>query len=589
LIGNRARQLADERKWLATLQLVLERFDLSPENRSALRRSVLQLDRLFLLVVIGEFNAGKSALINALVGERLLEEGVTPTTTRLQILQYGEAPRRGADADGTDTLSAPIPLLRNLNIVDTPGTNAVFRDHERLTSEFIPQADLVLFVTSADRPFTESERAFLETIRDWGKKVVIVINKIDLLEHERDRDTLQRFVAHHATTLFGHTPTAFAVSSREALRRKVGELHHESRPALPDGSSRPVDGFDALEAYVADTLDEGERWRLKLLNPLAVGSRIVEDTRLAVAERARVFSADLQTIDDIERQLDGYHQGLRREFELRLSEIGGVLDQFENRGLRFFDDTLRLGRVPDLLNKARLQRAFEREVVDDAPQRIERHVFDLIDWMISSELRQWQAVTEHVSRRAHAYEDRVIGGSSSTFQRDRRTLMETIGRAVTQTVESYNAPHDSAAIAEGMRSAVAGAAAAQAGAIGLGAAVVTLATTTAADVTGILAAGTIAVIGMFVIPSKRKHAKADLLRRIQQMRVKLAEGLREQFDVEAARSARALADAVAPYTRFVHAENEKLSGLDRQLTEIAGHLHRLRNDIERASEYGDGV
>ena len=75
----------------------------------------------------------------------------------------------------------PAPLLRDINIVDTPGTNAVLREHEELTRDFVPRADLVLFVTSADRPFTESERGFLEQIRAWGKKIVFIVNKIDIL------------------------------------------------------------------------------------------------------------------------------------------------------------------------------------------------------------------------------------------------------------------------------------------------------------------------------------------------------------------------------------------------------------------------
>jgi predicted GTPase len=69
-------------------------------------------------------------------------------------------------------------LLAELSIVDTPGTNAVIRQHEALTTHFIPRADLVLFVTSADRPFTESERAFMAQIRDWGKKVVLILTKL---------------------------------------------------------------------------------------------------------------------------------------------------------------------------------------------------------------------------------------------------------------------------------------------------------------------------------------------------------------------------------------------------------------------------
>ena len=95
---------------------------------------------------------------------------------------------------GLEIIAAPLDLLRTINIVDTPGTNAVRREHEALTREFVPRSDLVLFVTSADRPFTESERAFLQSIRDWGKKIVLVVNKVDLLRDDEAREQVRAFV-----------------------------------------------------------------------------------------------------------------------------------------------------------------------------------------------------------------------------------------------------------------------------------------------------------------------------------------------------------------------------------------------------------
>src|SRR5687767_4498130 len=243
------KHVEDEREWLSKLQRALDRFDTPAADKSALERSIAQLDRLFLLAVIGEFNAGKSAFVNALVGARVLEEGVTPTTTKLQVLQYGETRGRMIDSSGADVVTAPVSFLQDINIVDTPGTNAIFREHERLTNEFVPQADLVLFVTSVDRPFTESERAFLENIRNWGKKIVIVINKIDVLERVEDRDQVRRFVAEHAEALLGSKPEVFSVSARHALRSKLG-----------DSSAAKVAGdqFPDLEQYVASTLDQQE-------------------------------------------------------------------------------------------------------------------------------------------------------------------------------------------------------------------------------------------------------------------------------------------------------------------------------------------
>ena len=140
----------------------LARFGASEPDLVAIDSSIRQLDELFLLVVVGEFNAGKSAFINALAGQPILREGVTPTTARIHVLKHGESVVHATEAEGVSVTTAPVELLRDVHIVDTPGTNAIIREHEQLTTHFVPRADLVLFVTSADRPFTETERAFFE-------------------------------------------------------------------------------------------------------------------------------------------------------------------------------------------------------------------------------------------------------------------------------------------------------------------------------------------------------------------------------------------------------------------------------------------
>src|SRR5690606_13137636 len=179
-----------EQELLERVTVALERFgsDVEGDDLKRLREARDSLAGLFLLVIAGEFNAGKSRFINALLGERVLPEGVTPTTDRINLLRYG--PEAGEELLEAYLLERTYPaeLLRELNIIDTPGTNAIIRRHEELTRDFIPRCDLVLFVTSADRPFTESEREFLEHIHQWGKKVVVVVNKIDILSTEQDRE-----------------------------------------------------------------------------------------------------------------------------------------------------------------------------------------------------------------------------------------------------------------------------------------------------------------------------------------------------------------------------------------------------------------
>ena len=136
-------------------------------------------------------------------------------------------------------------------------------------------------------------------------------------------------------------------------------------------------------------------------------------------------------------------------------------------------------------------------------------------------------------------------------------------------------------MAESVRMAVAGTALAEVGAIGLGAAVTALATTTFADVTGILAAGALAVIGLFVIPVRRAQAKATMRARIETMRRQLVASLTAQFDREVERSLSRIRDAVAPYTRFVRAEHQRLDAARGELAAIGDQLGGLQRRVEQ--------
>ena len=207
-----------EQELLQRLATALERFgsDVAADDLRRFQEAREQLSGLFLLVIAGEFNSGKSSFINALLGERVLPEGVTPTTDRINVLRHGPEVSEQLREAYLLERTHPAEVLRELNIVDTPGTNAIIRRHEELTRDFIPRSDLVLFVTSADRPFTESERGFLEQIREWGKKIVFIVNKIDILTRPEERDEVVRYVRENATSLLGESPEIFAASSRQA-------------------------------------------------------------------------------------------------------------------------------------------------------------------------------------------------------------------------------------------------------------------------------------------------------------------------------------------------------------------------------------
>jgi small GTP-binding protein len=546
-----------------------------PPDREALAQSIRQLDELFLLVVAGEFNAGKSAFINALLGQRLLQEGVTPTTSQIHLLRHGPEPESRPLAKGLWIQTAPVELLRDIHIVDTPGTNAILREHEALTAEFIPRSDLVLFLTSADRPFTESERAFLERIRDWGKKIVLVINKIDIFSYESEVNQVVEFVRTAAQKLIGETPAIFPVSSRLAMKFKAGAAESH---VWQDS------GFGPLENFIHRTLDDQQRFRLKLLNPLGVGHRLLTNQLELSAADLVALQDDSVLLEDIRSQMVYYDEDMQRNFRARLGELDNLLYEMEQRGRTFFDDTLRLGRVIDLaLNPGQIKKAFETQVVADTPQRIEDRIGELIDWLVEQDLRQWTAVADHLAQRRKEQDERIIGQSGpreGTLAYDRQRLVDSIGKATRQAVAGYDKEQESAELAESARAAVAGTALVEIGGLGLGAIVAALTSAAWIDFTGIVAGVTIMALGFLIIPARRRRANKELVAKLADLRQRLMSGLTEQFDREMRRSVQHIEDTIAPFARFVRAERGKIEKRQERLVELEAEIDALRRQLQ---------
>ena len=557
---------------LQDLLAALVRTAVESEDEATLRVSLQQLDDLFLLVVVGEFNAGKSALINALLGERILAEGVTPTTTDIQVLRHIDQ-AAAPYAEDVHQIPAAAPLLRDLHLVDTPGTNAITRAHEVLTRRFVPRADLILFVTSADRPFTESERQFLEQIREWGKKVVMVINKVDLLHSAQDVDTVCAFVRDNFRTLLGIVPELFVVSARAALEAK----------ARGDATALQASRFPDLEHYILTKLTDAERFRLKLLNPIGVGLRLIEQYSAILDARLELLRDDAATVDEIGAQLGGYRREMIRSFELRLADVDNVLLQVEKRGDEFFEETVRLGRLLDLLNKSRIRLEFEQRVIGDLPREIQDRVETIIDWLVASDLQQWKEIRDRVSQRRSEHAERMAGRIASGFDYDRTRLLETVGKATQDTLDAHDQRAEAARMADSIQAAVTNAALLEVGAVGLGTVVSLLATTTAVDVTGILAAGLMATVGFIVLPRRRRNAKQELRRRVELLRQQLMGALRGQFDTELDRSVRGVEDAVAPYVQFVEGERARLTERHEELNTLRNRLSEVRTRVEAAT------
>jgi small GTP-binding protein len=568
--------LAAELAALEKLSAILDAYPATDDDKEAIEDAAEQLTSLFLLVVVGEFNSGKSAFLNALVGARIMPEGVTPTTSVINLLQYGETQGEAMLPDGIIARTFPAEFLDEITLVDTPGTNAIVREHEALTQRFVPRADLVLFVTSADRPFTESEHQFMADIREWGKKITIVINKFDLIRTEEDRIKVIEFVTENIERLLGFRPEVFAVSALLAQQAKdIGNTNPAERDRLWRESR-----FGPLEQYIVESLDEESRIRLKLLSPLGIAEHLTGRYRKATNDRLAILADDVDTIRTIDRQLQLYSEDMRRQFTYHLTRIENIIGRMTARGDEFFEETIRIGRIFDLLNSDKIRSEFERKVVGDTEKQIDVTIHELIDWMVEQDLRTWESVQEYVDRRRLTqYEEEMIGEVGAQFKYDRRSLLESVSHRAKEEVERYDPEEHAKELSLGVRSAVAQVAVAEAGAVGLGALVVAAASTVAVDVTGILAASLVAGLGFFILPRKRKQSRAEFRRRSDELEERLVAVMSEQFEHELARSIARIQDAIAPYTRFVRDQQAKFTGIEENLTGVGNELRTLRHRV----------
>ena len=168
----------------------------------------------------------------------------------------------------------------------------------------------------------------------------------------------------------------------------------------------------------------------------------------------------------------------------------------------------------------------------------------------------------------------------SAFHFDRERLIETVSREAQRVVDTYDKSLEAESIAHGAQEAVAASAIVEVGAVGLGALITAMAATTAADVTGILLASLVAVLGIFVIPAKRRSAKNEMHTKVADLRQQLTNSLRSQFEQEINRSLQRINEAISPYTRFVRAERDKLQGTQKDLDQIKTSLVQIKTQIE---------
>ncbi|MGB3786886.1 MAG: dynamin family protein [Phormidesmis sp.] len=222
----------------------------------------------FLFVVIGEVKAGKSSFINALLGSgEICEVGADPRTNMVAKIVYaeGEGYSRETKPGELREIGRPVPILQQIAIVDTPGTNSPFQQHEDITKEFIPNSDLVIFVFFSKNPYTNTAWSLVDFAnREWRKPVIFVLQQADLAD-DRELQASIQYIEQEAQQRQIADPKVFATSAKLAIDGQENGIQRKT-----DG------GFANIQDLIRSTITGGQGYRLKLTSNIGSAEQIVE-------------------------------------------------------------------------------------------------------------------------------------------------------------------------------------------------------------------------------------------------------------------------------------------------------------------------
>lgn len=282
----------------------------------------------FMFVIVGEVKAGKSSFINALLEtqEEVTKVAPQPMTDTIQQIVYGDEHEEITINPMLKKITVPVDILKEIAIVDTPGTNTIIEHHQEITESFIPASDLIVFVFEAKNPYRQSSWDFFNYINEeWRKKVIFVLQQKDLMDEE-DLVVNTQGLRDYAEKKGIRSPQVFAVSAKQELAGKKEES-----------------GFFAVRQYIKENITGGKAPVMKLQNSVSTSIRILQNIDEGLATRQKQWEADTAFREDIKETLDHQETQSKKQVDLLVENILAGYDRITQQkeqelqqGLGFF-------------------------------------------------------------------------------------------------------------------------------------------------------------------------------------------------------------------------------------------------------------
>lgn len=262
----------------------------------------------YLFVIVGEVKAGKSSFINALLetDKDICRVAPSPMTDTIQQILYGPEPSEVIINSYLKKIYQPVEILKEIAIVDTPGTNTIIEHHQEITERFVPSADLIVFVFEAKNPYRESSWKFFDYISDeWWKKVVFVLQQKDLLD-EHDLAINKRGVEDHARKKGIPDPHVFCVSAKEEQAGKKAQS-----------------GYMPLRKYIEEQILGGKAQVLKQQNNLSTLLNIHDKINGGLQIRKNQYEVDEKFRAEIKETLTDHEVKSTKMVDVLIENLVG--------------------------------------------------------------------------------------------------------------------------------------------------------------------------------------------------------------------------------------------------------------------------
>ncbi|MBT6228393.1 MAG: hypothetical protein HOI47_17250 [Candidatus Scalindua sp.] len=468
-------------------------------------------------------------------------------------------------------MTYPLEALKDLTIVDTPGTNSIIAEHQLITEGFLHRSEVVLFVTSADHPFTESERVFLQLLKGkWDRKLLFILNKIDL-KTEEEHNEIITFIEKNFYRLFGFEPKVISMSTKDAFLAKTSgdeELLQKSN-------------IKTVEQFIFEKMDYDTKMDLKILSPLKYLVNVFDGLHNELSEKVSHCNNEIKSVEMFEKRLSNKRQDMTDYIVKYKTETQSVFTRLKEKVDNFLNYHVNIRSIITMkFAREKIDGRFKREVFGVANPRteLERIINDAIDYVDRNNSVLWEMAHDYIESeialQRQTKDDSLV--RKERYFTNRESEKHINLREYAKQFQELDPELEGARVYRAIQSGFINFVVLEGLAIGI---VIGLSTFFIPNTLGIIVASILAGIGFSIFPIKRKKYRTEFMQRVDAICERFNNMMLFEFEKIIDRVLEDIGNRISAYRDTRWSEREEVN---RQIVELKVLSERTKDLIRKS-------